>query len=213
MTNKSVLLHFEKLKAKNDTIFEQGELDELRKVVLKGETAACSNVPYKAPRGHKNNWGENDWTLLNVICTSHLGSNWFHIVEHHFQAAIASKRFFLFRGAPDIIINEVTAISLCSPTCGVASDSESEEFSLENGRQPNPMQSFNLIGPPDKLGEVFGGLYVLLVSKILKCIQRGNRVKKKFAVSGLLIGKDYGGARCILSVLILRKDYHAWISK
>ncbi len=37
-------------------------LDELKKVVPKGETAACSNVPYKAPRGHKNNWGENDWT-------------------------------------------------------------------------------------------------------------------------------------------------------
>ncbi len=61
------------------------------------------------------------------------------------------------------------------------------------------MQSFNLIGPPDKLGEVFGALYALLVSKILKCIQGGNHVKKKFAVSGLLIGKDYGGARCILS--------------
>ena len=71
---------------------------------------------------------------------------------------------------------------------------------MENSRQPNPMQGVHSFAFPEKLGEVFAGLYILLVSKILRNIGKQKDVFKEFKVQGVLVSKECGGIHCILSV-------------
>ncbi len=73
-------------------------------------------------------------------------------------------------------------------------DSSGEDSIVENSRQ---MQAQDKVGPPDKIGEVFGGLYVVLVSKVLRRIFKGKDIAKKFRANGLLLGKEHGGTLCI----------------
>ena len=78
--------------------------------------------------------------------------------------------------------------------------SSDEEELVENSRQPHPMQGVDTSAFPEKLGEVFSGLYILLVSKILRNIDKRKDVHREFKVEGLLVSKEYGGIHCILSV-------------
>ena len=53
---------------------------------------------------------------------------------------------------------------------------------------------------PEKVGEVFAGLYILLVSKILRTRTKQKEVLREFKVQGLLVDKVCGGLLCSFSV-------------
>ncbi len=107
--------------------------------------------------------------------------------------------------SPDIVITKKIAISSGAHKATVSLADEScssgDDSFVENSRQPNPMQGSDGLDPPEKIGEVFGSLYVLLVSKIMRNVHKGKAVHKTFKVKGLLLSKKHGGTTpCILSV-------------
>ena len=71
-----------------------------------------------------------------------------------------------FRGAPDILIGKKREVSVHSSSGGSSSgDGDSDSNSLvENSLQPNPMKPSMPGELPENFGEVFAGLYILLVS-------------------------------------------------
>lgn len=217
MGNDTVLKYYEFLKSKNDSLFDSQEIEELRSIVHDGKTSLNTSYISPPPNSFPNNWNENEWTLrlvpgiqklfptMKVMYTAEMGLSWHRkLVQQHLRADLALERHFLFTGSPDIVINKRTAIlssSSQSQEVDVSSSSDEDSCSLvENSRQPYPMQAFNKCDPPDKIGEVFGGLYILLVSKILRKIGKGKAVHREFKMKGLLVGKAYGGDRCILRV-------------
>ena len=80
-----------------------------------------------------------------------------------------------------------------------SSDNDSESL-VENAHQRHPMKGAYHAAFPEKLGEVFAGLYILLVSKILRQLTKPTDPFIKFQVQGLLIDKLCGGYHCTLSV-------------
>ncbi len=217
MGNNAVLIQYEHLKNEDDSLFKPGEVEELVKIVHEGKDSV--NTPYTAPCSLSNNWNENEWTQrlvpgiqrlfpnTKVIYTAEMGLSWHNVLVHrHLRADLAREKHFLFAGSPDIVINRRTAVSLHGSS---QVDSSDEDSLVENSRQPyNSIQGGDNFGSPEKIGEVFGGLYVLLVSKILRKIRKGKAVHRKFEVKGLLVGKAHGGDHCILCV-----DFKDGISK
>ncbi len=211
MGNDSVLMQYQNLKSKNDNLFKLQEVEQLVKIVHEREDSL--NTPYVAPASLSNNWNENEWTQrlvpgiqklfprMKVMYTAEMGLTWYSmLVQRHLGAELAREKHFLFTGSPDIVINRQRTV-VSSSSSHVEVDSNSDEDSLvENSRQPYPMQASDKFGPADKIGEVFGGLYILLVSKILRKIRKEKAVHRKFEVKGLLLGKAHGGDHCILRV-------------
>ena len=80
---------------------------------------------------------------------------------------LGSANYFLFRGSPDIVIGNkhLANLGICGST---SNDSSSEDELIENSHQRPPMQGASTFELPEKVGEVFGSLHILLVSKILK---------------------------------------------
>ncbi len=211
MGNAAVLMQYEDLKSKDDSLFKLGEVEELVKIVRDGKD--CLNTPYTAPLSLPNNWIENEWTQrlvpgiqrlfpnMNVTYTAEMGLSWHTVlVQRHLRAELSRERHFLFRGSPDIVINRIIAVSLQGASQVDNTESSDEDSLVENSRQPHPMQADDKFDPTEKIGEVFGGLYVLLVSKILRKIRKGKAVHRNFVVKGLLVDKARGGDRCILRV-------------
>ena len=106
---------------------------------------------------------------------------------------------FLFTGSPDIVIGKRQCVST-SHTTDSEEDSSSSNELIENAHQSNPMKGKYRQAYPEKLGEVFGGLHILLVSKILRSITRQKSVRREFRVTGYLIHKTSGGICCHLGV-------------
>ncbi len=215
LCNKGLLLHYE---YKNDSVLS-GEVEQLVKIVRRGET--CFNTPYSAPSTSANNWSKNDWTRrlvpgiqklfprTNPTYTGEMSMTWHTmLVDQRLGTKLSCAKNFLFAGSPDIVITKKIAVSSGAHEAvheAVASlDEEScssgDDSLIENSRQPNPMQGSDGVGPPEKIGEVFGSLYVLLVSKILRYIEKEKAVHKTFKVKGLLLSKEPGTTVCILSV-------------
>ena len=131
---------------------------------------------------HTCNWTENDWTkrlvpglrkLLtkNIEYTAEMGPLWHDALIHKILGieGVAAD-VFLFRGSPDIVIGGRGLM-----TMGSSEEPEEEESSgndsealVENAHQRHPMKGAYHAAFPEKLGEVFAGLYILLVSKTLR---------------------------------------------
>ncbi len=124
-------------------------------------------------------------------------------VHQRLGAQLSRAGNFLFAGSPDIVITKKIAISSGAheATLSLADESCSsgDDSFVEHSRQPNPMHGSYGLGPPEKIGEVFGSLYVLLVSKIMRNVHKGKAVHKTFKVKGLLLSKMHGGTTpCLL---------------
>ena len=157
------------------------------------------------------NWDENDWTkrlaagiqkLLpskKVMYTATMGPTWNVDLLQNCLAVgkCALAEHFLFRGSPDILIGKNQAATLV--TAGME---ENDEGLVENTYQRNPMKGKDAHSFPEKVGEVFAGLYILLVSAILKNMDTQQDVRGRFQVQGLLLDKVCGAVQCILSVQV-----------
>ena len=64
---------------------------------------------------------------------------------------------FLFRGAPDIIVN-CTKLTDTAAASDVDEISDEENVLIENSHQRPPLKSRTFFNVPEKLGEVFAGL-------------------------------------------------------
>ena len=208
--NKAVLSQY---KAHISNTGIQSEVTKLEKII-RGEESS-EGTPYVTPiSSFAFNWQENDWTKRLVPCiqklfpdrtvtfTATMGLSWTtDLLKVCLKIGdIATKRQFLFCGSPDVVITKNRMVSLGDATQLELEESSGEEGLVENSRQPNPMQGISDSAFPEKLGEVFSGLYILLVSKILRKIGKRRDVLREFKVKGLLLSKVYGGIHCILSV-------------
>ena len=141
--------------------------------MVKKETKTCSGQIL-----HK--WSENEWTKIlvtglqkmlpnhNVTYTAEWGTQWDkYLLTRLGVIKSCSANYFLFRGSPDIVIGNKHLANL-GISGSTANDSSSEDELIENSHQRPPMQGAALHELPEKVGEVFGGLHLLLVSKILK---------------------------------------------
>ena len=162
-----------------------------------------------------NNWDENQWSkrLFEGIKKT------FAFASVTYGAGMLSKRFdalltdhldvggqyqecFIFQGFPDIIIHRrCTAVASggASASAGASEDGSDEDSTIENSQRSN-LTGRDITAPPEKLGEVFAGLHVLLVAKILRKKLKGKNMYQKFEVKGVLIDKVTATVLCCLSV-------------
>ena len=171
------------------------------------------NTPFECSGQILYNWSENDWTKRlvtglqkmlpnhNVTYTAEWGTQWDKNLLTHLGVKIGSANYFLFRGSPDIVIGNKHLANL-GISGSTSNDSSSEDEIIENSHQRPPMQGASIFELPEKVGEVFGGLHILLVSKILKRIQKGKAIDSKYEVKGLLIDKLCGSILCVLKLEI-----------
>ena len=105
------------------------------------------------------------------------------------------KEYYLFRGAPDILIQPNCALlgaSLSQDDLDRDLSSEEDE-AIENSFQQPPLKGYTDYYPPEKLGELFAALHCLLVSKVLQKVSKGKNLGE-IQVKGLLLDKVLGGA-------------------
>lgn len=211
--NPKVLKKYKDLHAQTDQADIQTEIERLEKIVESKEDD--TDTPYQAATLHTNEWSEDVWSYrlhhgiqklfpqTKVTYTATMRLTWnTDLLKLLGVADFAGQNHYLFRGAPDVLIGKKHLISVHSSSGGSSSeDGDSDNNSLvKNNLQTSPMKPFLPGGPPEKVGKVFAGLYILLVSKILRTVQKGKNVCKEYKVEGLLLDKLNGGIHCILSV-------------
>lgn len=209
--NQTVLNKYKAIPHRNPNI--QSEIDKLERII-QGEES--KETPYFTPSSYAFNWQENDWTMRlvpgirqlfpskEVTFTANLGPSWSTGLFNCLRVQdIAIKDLFLFRGSPDIVIGKKTAVNAAQ--LRESSSSEEEEL-VENSRQPTPMQGKDEAGFPERLGEVFACLHILLVSKILRNIGKQKAILREFKVRGMLLSKVFGGIQCVLRVQLKKNE-------
>ena len=180
-------------------------LDEVR-VFGRSENAGQESE-FQCPMTRSHCWSENDWTkrlyvgikktftTLDVTYGPGLGVGQFHVLLQKLRVGSVDERCFIFRGYPDIIIHNKSLIcssgsaSTSTSTSADASDTSGEESLLENSWQRPPLSGYHGNAPPEKLGEVISGLYILLVSKILRKVLKNKSTNRVFQVKGVLLDK------------------------
>ena len=169
-------------------------------------------TPFKEPHLEVYDWNENDWTYRLCYAMSRLfpkakvyysaedGPHWERkVLDEKLRVAPRFAEYFMLRGAPDIIINTDKLIDTLNP--GIEEEdefSEEETALIENSHQPTKLKSY-CTELPEKVGEVYAGLYILLVSKIIRRISRKKSIDKVYKVDGLLIDKMTGLIYCSLT--------------
>ena len=173
-----------------------------------------AGTPFETPTRRTNEWCEDAWTerlvpgvqklfpRAKVMNTALLGPSWnMKLLRYLKVQEISQHHNFLFRGAPDVLIGKKNiGVSGLSNHPDPDISDISEDDLLENSLQPNPMMPIQPGFPPEKVGEVFAGLHILLVSKILRNVYKKRDLHRVFKVQGILIDKVNGGVHCILSV-------------
>ena len=169
--NEEVLKDYKHLSAPPDHGIKS-DIVELQEIVdgKKGN----NNTPFECSGHIVYNWSENDWTKRlvtglrkmlpdhDVTYTAEWGTQWDkNLLTRLGVKEIGAANYFLFRGSPDIVIGNKHLANL-----GITSnDSSSEDELIENSHQRPPMQGASIFELPEKVGEVFVGLHILLVSK------------------------------------------------
>ena len=193
------------------------DVNLLEKIVHNNKDDA--DTPFRTPGPKSYNFEENDWTKRLVpgirkmlpksvvTYTAEMGGSFgdlLRILRHPRNLAYAN--FFLFRGAPDITINKNCGLfhSFSSDSVSPTISSEDECDSIEMTHQRPPMTSHKKIPyyPPEKVGELFAGLHILLVSRVLSRLSKAENINKEYVVHGLLIDKMVGVMVCHLNIHI-----------
>ena len=133
------------------------------------------NTPFECSGQILYNWSENEWTkrlvtglqkLLpnhNVTYTAEWGTQWDkYLLTRLGVIKSYSANYFLFRGSPDIVIGN-KHLANHGISGSTANDSSSEDELIENSHQRPPMQGASIHELPEKVGEVFGGLHLLMI--------------------------------------------------
>lgn len=116
---------------------------------------------------------------------------------------------FIFRGFTDILLKkksvvfgEAAAVADDIPNLQPSNSESSgdEDAIVENSWQRNPLKGAGVIDPPEKLGEMLAGLYILLVSKILRRIKKGKNIHLQFQTKGVLLDKAATNLLCTMSL-------------
>ena len=111
-----------------------------------------------------------DQSNTSQVYTANLGQNWDIELLQYLGLEVDSK-LFLFRGAPDVVIRKNTSVTTGGREVLSDSQDSSEDELVENSFQRPPIHGFHHCVPPppspEKLGEVFEGLHILLVCRHL----------------------------------------------
>lgn len=201
LDNRALVQYFEEAlhQGRNDV---KENLETVKKVMSNHELS--KGTIFVCPPRRCNNWDENHWTKrlaegiqkkhpdVRVLYSAEMGND-FEGVLSFLKCPTMNKRFFLFRGAPDILLKHSRAMFAGTVENPEPQDSfSSEDEIIENVHQRPPLKGYGNDDPPAKLGEVVAGLHMMLTSKILKNIVKGKDVtEKEFAVKGLLLDKMY----------------------
>lgn len=191
----------EEVKEESDLLQEIIE----RKRSAKGTAFECpeSSVPVF-------NWNEDDWTLRlsrgieklhpasTVTFSALLGMSFGKVLEI-VGVAFGVEKCFLFRGAPDILVQCGGVLCGASTDADVHISSDSEDGAVENCHQRPPLKGYCSMGPPEKLGELIAALHCLVVAKILRRVSKGKEIRRTHRVKGLLVNKTVGVMQCSLS--------------
>ena len=156
-------------------------------------------------------WDENHWTYrlcygmrrlfphARVYYSAEDGLQWeIKVLANVLSVDPRLAGCFLLRGAPDIIINSDKLISTPNPGIEEEESSGDETTLIENSHQPTKLKSY-LTDLPEKVGEVYAGLYILLVSKLIRRISKKKSVDKVYKVNGLLVDRMTGLIHCSLT--------------
>ena len=167
-------------------------------------------TPFREPSVRVFDWDENHWTYrlcygikrlfpnAGVYYSAEDGLQWeTNVLDNRLGVNLHLANCFLLRGAPDIIINSDKLLDTPNPGIKEDESSEDETTLIERSHQPTRLKSSGT-ELPEKVGEVFAGLYILLMSKIIRRISRKKSVDKVFKVDGLLIDKLTGLIHCSL---------------
>ena len=185
---------------------------ELLKNILAGKQSV-TGTDFECPKFTSNNWSENDWTKrlvrgiektlpqVNVTFSATMGLTFSTDLLSRLRVD-ASEKYFLFRGAPDIIIHSGSAVisHSASDTTTEGAAMSSEDEAIENYHQRPSLSGWDNDDPPEKVGELFAALHILLVCKILRKVAQGKEIHRKLEVKGLLVDKLYGIMHCSLYV-------------
>ena len=186
---------------------------ELLKNILAGKQSV-TGTDLECQKFTSSNWSENDWTKrlvrgiektllqVNVTFSATMGLTFSTDLLSRLRVD-ASEKYFLFRGAPDIIIHSGSAVishSARSDTTTEGAAVSSEDEAIENCHQRPPLSEWDNDDPPEKVGELFTALHILLVCKILRKVAQGKEIHRKLEVKGLLVDKMYGMMHCSLYV-------------
>ena len=129
-------------------------------------------------------WHENDWTYrlcygmkrlfphARIHYTAEDGLQWnTKFLPKVLDVDQKLADCFLLRGAPDIVINSNKLISTANPEVAEEESSGDETALIENLHQPTKLKSYrtDLL---EKVDEVFAGLHLLLVSKLIHRISK-----------------------------------------
>ena len=192
---------------------------ELLKNILARPESGIGTM-FEAPQSSSFGWDENDWTKrlvggiqkmfseIEVIYTAEMGLTWHNsMLSSIGVVGPLLKEFFLFRGAPDVLIKKKKAtctmvmsqvMSLCESE---GSDDSPDVSVIEDSFQRTPRRPATSSGLPEKVGELFAGLHIILVSKFLKKLLKSKSITdKKREVKGILIDKICGVIQCTLAV-------------
>lgn len=126
--------------------------------------------------------------------TAHIGLDFAHL-----QTTLCNRvhlpESFIFRRAPDILIEETKHIT--SDTC-TANNSSDEELAVEQSFQRHPLKSDLESNLPEKLGELIAASYFCWLCSIFRrlCNQRA---MTEVTINGLLIDKMIGTIHCKLT--------------
>jgi len=174
---------------------------------LQKETVSEKDLLYEPPLA-VNNWNENHWNLrlfhtiqaafpdLCVQLTAHKGLD-FSALQSELSDRVCQPDCFIFRGAPDIIINQARVIISHSVEEEEESSSGEESTVIEQAFQRHPMKGKGS-NIPEKLGELIAALYFSLMCKMLRKINKRCKLQC-YSVNGLLLDKMVGGMHCKLT--------------
>jgi hypothetical protein len=184
---------------------------ELLKNILAGKQPV-TGTDFECPKFTSNNWSENDWTKrlvrgiektlpqVNVTFSATMGLTFSTDLLSRLRVD-ASEKYFLFRGAPDIIIHSGSAV-ISHSASDTTTEGATEDEAIENCHQRPPLSGWDNNDPPEKIGELFAALHILLVCKILRKVTQGMKIHRRFEVKGLLVDKMHGIMHCSLYVVM-----------
>ena len=181
---------------------------DLVKGILEG-TKNAQGTPFECPEGPACNWTENDWTKrlarglqeflpeATVVFSAFMGIS-FRDVLASLKVPFAPEACYLFRGAPDILICKRHVVMTSSQDASMSSSED--DIAIENCHQRPPLTGYTEFHQSEKLGELIAALHCVLVSKLLRKINKGKSITSNIEVKGLLLDKVIGVTQCILSV-------------
>lgn len=230
--NDHLLAKYNKLAQEVPSEELQEEITALKSALEEKKTYGTA---FQEPHPITFNWDENHWTRrlaygmgkklrknFSVTYTADFGPRWeTEILPCLGVEQIATRHFYLFHGAPDILIGRKRMVSIGTVATAEhqslrkdmaeevqaastpRADDQSEDELLENSYQRFTLKGETKVDLPEKLGEVYAGLYILLVSKILKQLQKNKTIYCKYKIRGMLIDKVCGAIHCQICIVLM----------